>query len=573
MGAFFLTEEGNRLVDQEKAISVFAKKSFAKVKKFKLGQYNLLLYSKIAGKDGDNYKNYFDDLIFGLGTIMYKDYPRNYVLNGIYEDYIKGEFNKEKIFGIFLIGIYHKDNIYFIHDSLNYFQAYYLKDTLCISSSMLALAEAYNGPLNLDKFAIASNIISGCSFGNHTIFEEIKKVGIHIRYSYPKIIYNIGGKGNSKKIEYRSRSEAVKIQNEQIDQYFSNIKSFLNPNDCIDTGLSGGYDSRLIVAKLNQHRFNYQVHTNYKDHPDSDIIISRQIASVLNNELKEVVTKRAYSVGGSLKNENLDKAMYFYDGQIRVNHGWTREYRTLDYRRKILGDCILGLSGHNGEQYRNNYHYFIGKISQAYFVKHYIFNGLLKRIIPERKLRQEIIYFYKNYFNERLGLNGKLNHNDLRRYYSYEWVCAGPGIRASIENQLSYFLMPFTNESLIKSAEGLTPYLGCDGNFEAELITRSCPILGKIPLNYGFTLEKKINYKKSLNFVRCLIPLSIINFYRNSIKPKKKYIYTNEDYRMMQKMSIPVNWHYIFSNGDEHLVDRTVALEFLLKYFETKIKS
>jgi len=41
MGAFFLSEKSNRLIDQEKAISVFKQKGFEKVKKFKLGQYIL----------------------------------------------------------------------------------------------------------------------------------------------------------------------------------------------------------------------------------------------------------------------------------------------------------------------------------------------------------------------------------------------------------------------------------------------------------------------------------------------------------------------------------------------------
>jgi len=572
VGAFFIAEEGNRLIDQEKAKSVFANKGFVKAKEFKLGQYNLLLYTKIKGEDGDNYRKYSNGFIFSLGTIMYKNLNKNSVLDRIFEDFITGEIDNKMIFGIFLIGIYYRSNIYFLHDRLNYFQAYYLKDNFCISSSMLALAEAYGKYLNLDKLAITSNIISGCSFSNFTVFKEIRKIGTKINDSYPRVIYNIIKGRVTKRRKFRNRSEAVRIQNEQIDRYFSNIKSFLNPNDFIDTGLSGGYDSRLIVAKLNQHRFNYQVHTNYKEPPDSDIIISRQIAAVLNKELKEVVTKRTYSEGNSLNNANLDKAMYFYDGQIRVNHGWTREYRTLDYRREILGDCILGLSGHNGEQYRNNNHFIIGKFSIDYFVKHYVFSGLLNKIVSERKYKQEIIEFYKDYFIKKLNLTGKLGHNDLRRFYSYEWVLAGPGIRASVENQLSYFLMPFADESLIQCAEGITPHLGFDGIFEGKLITNSCSEFETVPLSNGYTLKRKINYKKFLNFIRCFIPILVINCYRNFLKPRKKIKYNYDAWSVLQKTDIPVNWEYVFSRGDEHLVDRTIAFAHLLKHFNQKVK-
>jgi len=502
---------------------------------------------------------------------MYKNYSRDYVLNGIFEDYLKGELETERIFGIFLIGIYHNDKITLFHDSLNYLQAYYLKDSFCISSSMLALAKAYNGRLNLDKYAVVSNIVSGCSFGNNTLFEEIKKLDNNLEYFIPEISYRVLDNDTLENITFNNRTEAIKYQEEKIDCYFFKIKNFLKQGDLVDTGLSGGYDSRLVVAKLHQHDFIYQVHTNYKDPPDKDVIISRRIAKSLKKELKEVKIGKTKSLKSSV-HEILPRAMYFYDGQIRVNHGWSREYRTSEYRRRILGDCILGLSGHNGEQYRNYYHFIFGKISQKYFIKQYVFNGLLKRIIPDKEFRKQLTKINKEYFRRKLELDGNLSHTDLRHYYSYEWVWAGPGIRASIENQLSYFLMPFTDASIIKSAEKITPYIGCNSKFQSELIKRSCSKLRKIPLIYGYNLEKKSNYNKLLYSFRCLIPLSVINYYRHTIKPKKKAIYTHDDKEILYRTDIPIDWNYVFRRGDEHLIDRSIALAYLLNHLNNKIR-
>ncbi|MCD4692646.1 MAG: hypothetical protein K8R79_07020, partial [Calditrichales bacterium] len=444
-----------------------------------------------------------------------------------------------------------------------------------ISSSFIALVEGVRKKLSIDKICTAINMISGCQYGNSTIFYEIGKIDIPLKGLAYKNINRIQYNEKNHPKNYKSRYKAVEDQLLENRKLFSEINKYNGEDECVDIGLSGGFDSRMLISLSVEAFKNISVHSNYKNPPDADLKISRAIASQIRTKLKEIKITPTCDMTDKKLNNNLHKAFLFYDGQIRTNHGWTREYRTLDHRKEILGNCVLGISGHNGEQYRNDYYFIRKNIHIKKFISEYVFEGKLKYCVSDKNDRKTLTIFFENYFRRKLDLNDSqfLSLNDLRIFYSKEWVTCGPGIRASIENQLSEFIMPFTDKIVTTSASNIHEFIGVFGKFQLMMIKEINETLAKISSNYGYNFMRiPVKYRIKA-ILRGLLGMKLVNkirIYKKSTKKQKLYSNNPVNFDLLNGTGLTVRWEQIYSLG-EHERDRLTALSYLLERYKQKI--
>lgn len=576
MGAFFLYKN-NSDINQEQARSIFREKGFNHYRELSFADYSLIIYPKIAL--GDKFDNLYicgNNLIFSFGTPLYKNFSYKEVLKNIYDDFSRGELSFSDLNGYFCIMIWAGEQLYFINDSNNNCRVYVNTATFSISSSFLAQAETFNKELTVNKQNVITNLISGCSYGKVTCFNEIELTNIDFNSEIYSEINYLSNNPFAQSWE-KSWTNVNECVTEQIDvnlRFLQQIKTFTGGANSVDIGLSGGYDSRLLLLLSDKIFDNISLHSNYKKNPDTDILVSREIAGILGKGLKEVPVTTSVEMDESELAGTLRQSFLFYDGQFRVNHGWTRQYRTLDYRKAVLGGCLTALSGHNGEQYRNLFYFNQKKrITIEKFVKDYIFEGKLG-LVTDKESRETIYDFWCSFFKNALTNNSdqKVGIKDLRKFYTDFWVMAGPGIRCSAENQLSFFIMPFMEYEIIKSSETIIPYLGLYGEFESKMITALNPMIADIKSNYGYSFSGIKFTQKLYWYLRTISGLKLKNLYKlyfkNSVLKRERISF---DFKFLYKLDLPINWNKLI-NLDEDSRDRIIALNYLMNHFKYKIK-
>lgn len=577
MGAFFI--KGNNEQQSEEAIAAFfLKKGHTSYQRFDTANASVFLFEKIKKREA-NYIIAGEHKIAATGTFNYKQKNYKQSLELLISDYKNNTIDYDSLNGhynIFLLNS--SDKIQVLSDAKNSLEIYTNTSNTLFSNSFLALAELSTQKLTLNKNAIAENLLTGCLFGNETIFNEIQVYsGTENKFLQP---VTLAYKTENTRI--KNRSEAVEYQLANLNSYFKSFEALVNENGA-EIGLSGGYDSRLMLSLCNAHYAkNLQLHTHWKAKNDLDITIAKQLATTVKKELKILPILQTKDMDSAQLENTLQESLFFYDGLTRVNHGWTRKYRTLEYRNSVLGNINLGMSGLGGELYRNDFHINFSKIALSTWISNFILPIYLTDKIPS-STTDLIVQQISKKINTQLGLgenNKYLSKKDVYRYYGEMWVKKGPGIRNSIENQLSYFISPFTDSKLMQQSYNTVEHLGISGEFEAALIMSVNPALGKIISGYGFSFDKipashllkhtAISYIP-VSLKQKLIKLMIGN--KHTFPALNKSLMDNHEVirnciNEIKKLNLGFDIEKLLMYQDEF--DRIVGTGYLISYLEKK---
>lgn len=522
MGAFFLyKKEFENDIDIENVKNTFKNKGFSSANVFDLNEHKLIIYPKIL----INNKNFWHDeegnIIFVVGTIIYKYFSYNDAIKKIYDDFKNNLLNFRDLKGLFTILIYHKQKLYLLTDILNQYQIYIYQKYGILSSSFLAIFTSLKTKLTLNKKSIVENIVSGCIYDNDTIIDNIYRFDYTYIKSIPDININIipHKKINSGVIPTElSFKESIDSSINVVNDFLKQISHYVSKYG-IDIGISGGFDSRLIFGFLLKifSKNLITLHSHWKKPPDKDLLIARKIAEYSKINLVEIPITPYYEMSESQLIQNLNNSMTFYDGQFRVNHSWLNPYRSVEYRKAILKKCGFGITGLCGEQFRNHFYLSKNKISLNNWIKNYVIGYYPFNTIKFKSLKDEIIEKIKSSIEVKIKLNGKkhLSHIDIKRYYAEMWVPSGPGIRNSIENQISYFLSPFMEYDIIINGYKIIRHLGIYDKFQANMIINIDPNLAKIESNDGNFSKRP--YKK-------LLSIYLVNLFGSKTISYLKYL-------------------------------------------------
>ncbi|KAF5073314.1 hypothetical protein DSECCO2_192920 [anaerobic digester metagenome] len=580
MGAFFLYQK-NKPISLDRVKSVFEAKNLGNCREFDLGNHILLLYGKVLLPE-PLFFSLGDHFICNVGTLVYKNKIEEEALTQFLQDFIEGSVSSNEIHGTFCIIVHTKGQLYVINDDENLYPVYVHEAFSCISSSFLALCQVSDS-LSINRLSLLENLITGCSLGFDTYFNEIKRFRWGNNVFLPNDVLSRFFNKSIQRSSKRNKHSIILQQKEGLLSVFKRIAPLVNKYAC-EIGLSSGYDSRLLFASA-LHFFNkdfVHVSSNYKQKPDTDLKIARKLAEAAQKKLTEIPVISTELMSEEQFENNLRNAFLFYDGQIRVNHGWTREYRTLRYRKSVLGEAKVGLSGHGGEVFRNDYNLDSYRFSYDLWLKNkFIGKAGLKKV----KLTNEtkaLVSYIKNKINLINGLSSSDHLWDKRKahvFYNEIWVSSGPGIRASIENQLSYYLSPFTDYLISKHTYNLVPFLR-NASFEKEMISSYCKEVSVVPY------EKK-GRNKLLPFLYTTllyrfgidIHYIIRKYFKNPDQKNENIISLQSNYPYLKKLFsnpklgkvIPFE-KYMNLSLTEPERDRLIAFAFVLFYYNEKIK-
>ena len=586
MSAFLLLAKDQVSIVEPDIQKVMSAKGFKNPLVVQFPEYQVYQYNKINGSES-YYRLKDNHHFFFTGTAIYKNTDTvEKSLDTIVESILNNEFNFNNIRGAFsILYVNPAGNFFILTDQAGISNVYYNTANTAFSNLFLAAIFATKGKLSLNKMAATEVIISGRQIGPDTLLNEIKRYEVFTDKESIGPLSIINDAELISKVDPHPTGfeEQTKGQIEELDRYFNDIKAFAE-NYGVDSGLTGGHDSRMMLIMLKRHLHNFSFHSLWRKKEDVELSVAREVAKAANIELKVIPAKHHFDKSGDEMAVNLENALLFYDGHIRMHCFLTEEYNTMHHRIVILGDKKIGINGIGGEQYRNEEHMQTGSWSMRYFIRYFLGYHISGSSFTDKEFEENYFEYLKNKVIKRLDLKVNqetISRYDVKRYMNEIYVSSLMGARTNAENQLTHFITPYVDRQLTRSAYKAVNYLGVSFNFQQAMIRKLSPELAAIKTGYGYTFKEGEPFKKKIKYLlKEITPRNLYQLKLNKAIDAKgndeflrfldQFPILNISVEGLRKYNLPLNELRITSCPD--LMPVYLSLAFFLHYLKINNK-
>jgi hypothetical protein len=424
----------------------------------------------------------------GTGTFAYRSGDPQESLQLLLDDTGSGRFDPGALLGHYFIFIVLPRAIKVLTDGTGLVRAYHDGTGTWLSSSFI-LAARLAGRLTLNRAAAAENLVTGGITGHETLVSGITSFSRGSTALFKGIDFIIPQPGNTGGSRLK-RTEAIQRQSDSLAAYFSSF-SRLAGKQGADIGLTGGYDSRLILACALNRIGNLQVHSHHRPAGSKEWEIAREIAGGEGIRFVSPEVTPPGAMDDDMLLATITGSYGFNDGVITLHCNWMEEYNTPGYRREVLGDRRLGFSGIGGEQYRNHDRLYGKPWLFSRWVRYAHTGKISGMAFTDSKAAAEALERIRLKICGMLGFHTAkrwIDLYDLKRIQNEVLVPAYRGARTDAENRHSWFLSPLADFHVSSSAYGIIRFLDDSKSFEAALIRNISPSLAAYRTDYGYDL-------------------------------------------------------------------------------------
>jgi len=563
LGAFLLISENSKGFNTESALGVMKLQCGTEPARFNLGNWELYIFPKLLLPWQKNYRIKEDLALFVTGTPYIQGYSYIASLDILIGNIQIGK-NTDKVKGHFFALIKNSKELKFMTDESGIYSIYHLSDGTVLSSSFLALAEGLP-VLNINTAAFLENILTGSIIGNETIFCEIKRFEPSIPFDFPGLNFIKPSNTSYESVHFKDRTQSIKAQIEALDNCFKGLRNLADDYG-IDSGITGGYDSRLLMAMCIRHfdSMKIQFHSHKRLNPDVDFIKGKELCKITGiNFVESPVRFISESAVKDIK-KFMDEAMLFTDGQVRTHLFWHEDYNTAFYRINTLVDKKLGIGGIGGEQYRNQER-LLPEMSLG--LENWIRNRLIINYCGAETLKNKILNDIVKHISDKLirripfKKKGRIDLSEIKYYMQEIFIPANRGLRSSFENRLSMFLYPFTDPEVESFARLAVPFLGLRLDYEAEMIRMINPELAAVKSTYGYDFLGKepltklwaqfifVNFRNRF-WDRILSALLTSGRTEKWIEMKDRISYLGETTEVVRSLNFPISIENLLRRTD-----------------------
>ncbi len=511
MGAFFLYKIGT--VNPNPALDLFTEMGFSLPRSAQIGGWVVYAYPKIAIP----YSNLISDgdcILISTGSPIYKGLNYENSLKELLSDFKNNSVESDNLIGQYTLLFCNNTTIKVLRDPLGCKHLFADKECSIISSHMLPICQCLDEGLHVNRMAFYEKFLTGIIMPPNTLFDEIIQIDKTIADSINKAELGIEFlqpvKESYSEEKKRHFQQCLVEQADTLRDYFGWLNNASKNGG--DIGLSGGYDSRLVLACLNQYtkgKLHLHSHSTENVHK-SDLAIANQMADYVGVPCHTVPTKK-------LKNSNnneeiVRKSILYFDGRDSYSIGGCGEVYTASYREESTEKTPLTLTGVGGELYRNVFDMGIKKVRVEDFLKKKVFSSSYNKAVSET-LYQNICNDIIARVSARLGIDKKSKQTKeiAHRYYCEVMMPDGQGVAVDAYNQVSCCIAPFLESRIIAKGYEAIPFHGSGGEFEGKLIDYIDAGLASIPSSYGYPIRKRPIKAKIKERLRILISASVWN--------------------------------------------------------------
>ena len=579
MGAFLLVKQPVGDSDIERSLRVFRQMGMPEPREFQLGAWQCWSYDKIRSAESHQLQR-GDAVLICSGTPIYRGTRTlEESLQHIFNDLLQDTFDYKNVRGNYALVFSSNGNeIQILVDHSGTWNIYHDEACQVISTSFMAVMAAKKEKLSLNAFAAAEILSSGRLMGPDTLFQGISRYEISLadRIGTVPVIRSedlISFPTPSK----QSFAAEVNSQVNALDDYFKDIRLF-GENYGVDSGLTGGHDSRMMLIEIKKHFTNFQVHSFWRKTKDLELGIAEKVAEKAGIPLKIVPGKHHLDKSNEEMVATLEKSLLFYDGHIRMHCFLMEDYHSIEHRSAILGDKQLGINGIGGEQYRNEWHMESNSWSLEYFTRYALAYNQAGRCFTDAAFEQDYFNYLQQKLLRKLGLppaTRALKKKYIQKYFNELYVASLMGIRTNAENKLAHFITPFIDRQLTRRSYQALPHHGISFAFQQAMIRQMDPELASVPSGYGYDFVSGEPVKKKLKYL--LKELTPAKMYQDKLDRKfesrgnKDFISLVEKYpvfasavEVLRSLHLPVDEKTITSRPD--MMPVYLSMAYFLKY-------
>lgn len=336
--------------------------------------YNLYLFSSSKKMFERQLLNLEDEFIFYHGTGGYKGLPLQQCKHVLLDDLKNGQFEHRDLIGFVTLIYFVKGRLFIRTDSngLNFCYAEQFFDTF---SSSITLFPLMRRNLTLCKQSALEYLFASQIFGQCTFFEEVKKLDARKLY------------------EIRDTScQGVSYDFSNFKKDFSFLKSLSFLHDVeIGVDLSGGMDTRTLLALLNNIGVSYQLLSNKRAKEVSDdVFIVERLSENLGKDVEWVELERNF-LGLEVTHEI---AHFFYDASRGLDISLRGVNEVLNKRKSDRlnlggwGAELLRIASQQRKTFESTLKHKLKKIPISEDRKHSVIQDSLKRLSLSNKVQE-----------------------------------------------------------------------------------------------------------------------------------------------------------------------------------------
>lgn len=449
------------------------------------------------------------------------------------------------------------------------------RDAGILSSSLRAVLTASGRRYRINREALCEQLVIGAVAGRETVFEGIERLdgwGVFSTNGIKVSLFLADSAADEPPPSFRNAGACVDFQLEILRTHFREIAEF-GPDRPVSIGLSGGYDSRLMLLLALDAGIPIRPFTFTSPHHRTESAIAGELARRAGLDLRQIPLRSMDELDDASLEANIDDAILYFDGRTNETMGTFGDVHTARTQRKCLGGSALNLNGLGGELYRNRERLPRYGFSFRDWLWQYVIGPKGRDAFLSGRARVTFEDRLASKYGEILGV-GKLSRLDrrlARRWYRDIWLPDFAGPRLSAENRVGPTLMPFAHGRVSAAALAATPFIGPHGGFQAALIRRLDENIAAVPSSYGPGFGRRSLNRGLLDLAMAAVPLQA-RLVRHRMLGRLRGTGPSasgglrerfgEPLRLLEMMKLPLNIDFLLQ--DQVSRDRTLYVaEFL----------
>jgi hypothetical protein len=551
------------------ALDVFALKGLSPSVTLRGDGFALHLFNKSIAPI-DNVHQEGTDFAAASGTLSYRGDFGQPGLRRLLDDVRKERLDWSEIEGNYVLMLHTGGRLSLVTDPTGLYPVYCDRDRGVFSNSFLAVARhARTRTPNLQE--IREYVFGAGFYGESTLLAEVQRLDSlrqwHIEpefESQPRPwVPNTSPVG-------RSFDDLVEEISSALLEYFRRLERGFGDRVC--ASLSGGYDSRLVLALLRRAGVRPYLFV-YGTETDGDVMVAKAVARHCGLVLDHIDRSRSRPSPQAVA-ERVNQDYAFWDG-IGSEDGVFDDGSDLDTRRDRAERVRLAFNGGGGEIYRNfwqlpRWRTSIEDVIRSRFdVADFSIcrNGFDRRAFRNRLTEKARVA---------LGLDHQPPGRDqIELLYPLLRLRYWQAKNNMLDNQLSCSLTPFAEGQYAFPAAGIPINFKNHGRFEAALIARLDPELARQTSVYGHDFASPVPLRRRLrDDLRMFAPATAVGWaYRRRARTGPRSVTRRPYLREPEYLGeifgpgplLVEEWFRLQQIQDHKVLARVLTVELLLR--------
>jgi asparagine synthase (glutamine-hydrolysing) len=495
MGAVFLTrDDGSPAAARRRARleAAFTRQGFAPGRVLDHHGHVIVCYAPLSGGEPLVHADNAGNVIALAGTLFYRARHGSDALPPLLADMVAGRLDESALWGCFAVmaGIGGAVRVY--TDRCGTFHLFRsgAPDVLC--SSFLALAESLDTPA-IDADGVYDYVFHGATHGGLTVLRGIRLLDSTQAWTF----HATGPVARfSRPLPHPDHTDPALTLSNAVDRCLSVLDdrfAALARRGNLDTALSGGYDSRLILALLRRHGVTPALHV-YGPENSADVRIAKAVCAAEGLDLQHDDKGRRPLPDPDAYADAVNATLTAFDGT--PNDGAFETGADLDTRLSRCHNGRLALNGGGGEVFRNFFYLSDRPVSPLNMKR--VFWSQYDPAAASAGFNDAA---YGRRFAARLAADVGRPPDAIRRplprvvveaVYPLTRCRWWMGRNASINARLGAAVTPFVDAEVLATTLPVPLRLKHHGRLQAALIARADPALAALPSAYGHAFDAPV---------------------------------------------------------------------------------